>query len=98
MIEGTLLVLCKLHGRCVRSWRGTFREQMYLANQRAGVTLGMIFLLDLSMARDRWWRCDYHRLLAGIDTNAPCTQGGASLCPGLSPFAPLGRPDRRLIA
>ena len=22
------------------------------------------------------------------------TQGGASLCPGLSPFAPLGRTDR----
>jgi hypothetical protein len=29
---------------------------------------------------------------------AKCTQGGASLCPGLSPFAPSGRPDRWLIA
>jgi hypothetical protein len=30
-------------------------------------------------------------------SNAPValrTQGGASLCPGLSPFAPLGRTDR----
>jgi hypothetical protein len=31
-------------------------------------------------------------------TDAQCTQGGASLCLGLSPFAPSGRPDRWLTA
>ena len=37
------------------------------------------------------------RFVWGERSNAPVallTQGGASLCPGLSPFAPLGRTDR----
>ena len=37
------------------------------------------------------------RFAWGGRSNAPVakrTQGGASLCPGLSPFAPLGRTDR----
>jgi hypothetical protein len=37
------------------------------------------------------------RIAQGERSNAPVallTQGGASLCPGLSPFAPLGRTDR----